>query len=674
MSGKRLVAAVFATFEFDPAFFERHVLPVFFDVPITRSDSPVALVQLADALLTAREGVAVYYDQGGLTSSSGEAGGARLDVRRIRVARRTGIFHPKNVFALVEAIEPDESGSRALTLLVAALSANLTQTGWWENVEVCHVEELADGAVTRMKDGILDFLKTLERSSPPAVDEEMHRSLRAIRRFVQRTSQKGIRREGGMILPHFYAGNVPVEEFLLDVAGNDLRGMNLEIISPFFDKEETSAPLEMLLRTIQPEETRVFLPRAPDGTALVDPALFDAVRNKDAVSWGRLPQEVMSRGKAEDLAPRRVHAKVYRFFQEHPKRELLFVGSVNLTRPAHQGSGNLESGIFLEIEPQRRPEFWMEREGKRPHSMRGEEPEDDISTATEGRTALSLRFDWRSQEAFAFWAAQKESPRLLVETQGVKLFELNALVAQMWTPLDAAASAELHRMLPTTSIVEVTEGERLPVPLLIEEEGMYKKPSLLSQLSLADILKYWSLLTADQRNAFLESRVEDLLNHPKGADVIARARALTTEDSVFDRFAGIFHSFHCLETTVLRAIDDDNDGDATARLFGRRVDSLPCVLDRALAGDKRHDEVDRYIVMRSAQQMVTTLKRVRPEFWGAHGRDAAELDAQLKRVVELRDTLIARGDADMGAFMDFFDKWFLRRASPQSTDVAQEAA
>jgi len=102
--GRCLLAAVFVTFRFDPEFFEQQVLPVFLDVSTSHAEA-IRRVQLEDVLKAVRHRVAVYYDQNGLDA---DAKPARLDVSRVPIVHRTGIFHPKNVFALVEELVPDD--------------------------------------------------------------------------------------------------------------------------------------------------------------------------------------------------------------------------------------------------------------------------------------------------------------------------------------------------------------------------------------------------------------------------------------------------------------------------------------------------------------------------------------------------------------------------------------
>ena len=97
IAGRRVRAAVFTTFSFDPGFFELHVLPTLFDLPFSQAEK-VKRIQLEDALQTV-EDVAVYYDR---TALSQDALPAQLDFRRIGVRGPNGVFHPKLVLVLVE--------------------------------------------------------------------------------------------------------------------------------------------------------------------------------------------------------------------------------------------------------------------------------------------------------------------------------------------------------------------------------------------------------------------------------------------------------------------------------------------------------------------------------------------------------------------------------------------
>jgi hypothetical protein len=253
VAGRRLVAAVFLTFRFEPEFFEQQVLPLFFDVSLSHADA-IKRVQMEDLLRDVPHGVAVYYDQNGLVA---DAKPARLDVRRIAVRHSTGIFHPKNVFALVEVLEPDKDGHHAQALIVASLSANLTRAGWWENVEVCHIEQVEKGDLTRLRDDVSGFLEGIERRTfEKAADG--HSTLKAIKAFLRSTAQRRLRSSGGRLEPHFFDGGTTVVDFLSEVAGRDLRGLNLEIVSPYFDVAPTSTPLPQ--RTSKPPLCRVVLP------------------------------------------------------------------------------------------------------------------------------------------------------------------------------------------------------------------------------------------------------------------------------------------------------------------------------------------------------------------------------------------------------------------------------
>jgi hypothetical protein len=665
LHGRRLVAAVFLTFRFDPEFFEQEVLPVFLDVPLSHA-SVIKLVQLEDALRSVPVGVAVYYDQNGLVP---EAGPSRLDVKRIAVRHRTGIFHPKNLFALVEDAEPNEDGHRARTLIVSCLSANLTRAGWWENVEVCHTEEIAEEDFTRLAEDLIGFLEGLERRVGDKASDG-HAQLRAILSFLRGTYQREHRSMEGILHPHFFDGRTSVPEFLRSVTGNRLDGIYLEIISPYFDEGPTSVPLDDLMNEFKPREVRLFLPRANTGEALCSREVYEWVRNLPNASWARMPQELLRGGKSEHAQQRMVHAKVYRFFAHQPKCEILFVGSVNLTTPAHRHGGNLETGFLVELTPPRRPDWWLIADTSRPREY---EPRlEDEGNTTTGGSKLSVRFWWNTTAAEVFWDDSSASPRLNVMSQGVEVFSVDGLPSKTWQSLPTLAGVELQRVLHSTSILTVVgEGDQ-PGLLLVQEEGMSHRPSLLFDLSPSEILRYWSLLTAAQRAAFLEARAPEVALLSEGAALVSRYAPLVQEQTFFDRCAGIFLAFGSLERSVLSALREGREREATYRLFGQKYDSLGSLLNRVLkdSTEGKGDLIDHYVILLCAQQLVQQVRRQNIEFWRGHALDGKRLQEQLGVMQTLRDHLISRDPVEMPAFLDWFDRWFLHRATPVVMEVS----
>ena len=103
IGNRRVKAAVFTTFSFDPGFFELHVLPTLFDFPFHHAEK-VKRLQLEDQLQGVDD-VSVYYDTTALLQ---DAMPAQLDFRRIGVRIGTGVFHPKLVMLLVESIPEDQ--------------------------------------------------------------------------------------------------------------------------------------------------------------------------------------------------------------------------------------------------------------------------------------------------------------------------------------------------------------------------------------------------------------------------------------------------------------------------------------------------------------------------------------------------------------------------------------
>ena len=665
MEGRRLLAALFTTYQFDPGFFEQEILPIFFDVAMGHVPA-VRLLQLEDVLRSLPGEIAVYYDANGLVIS--DAGSSRLAIQRAAIHHKTGVFHPKNVLLLVESLEPDKSGRHQRTLLVAAMSANLTRSGWWENVEVCHVEEIKEGEKTRLRDDLISFLRQLQRSAGASKLAE-HKALLKIQDFLKTTKQLQQKSSASQLYPHFYCKQKPLSAFLQDIAGKELHGMSLEVISPFFDDNNHCKPLTDIIAQCKPKEVRIFLPRNASGEVQCNMNIYESISALESVKWGKLPRELLRLGKSEDAGERYVHAKVYRFFSKKPKREVYLVGSVNLTTAAHQNGGNVETGYLIDRFPDKAPDYWLIADESKPAAFMVAKEDDPSKSA--GVTHLVLKYHWDTEKAEVFWNHQKVSPKLKLESRGVTLGTIGPLPTKQWGFLDEEMATSIADILSETSFVNVHAEGTNPAVILIQEEGMYQKPSLLMQMSAADILRYWALLTPDQRAAYLEIQAGKLGIPGTGLNPFPHHPLPDMHDTLFDRFAGYFHAFACLERTVREALTPPtkNEKEAVYRLFGKKYDSLGNLLDRVLAGDCVGDDVHHYVIMLCVRQMCDEIQKAFPDFWSANQDGVAKIEERLQHASAIRARLVANNSPGMSAFLSWFDKWFLVRARMEESEA-----
>ena len=641
LAGRRLRAAAFLTFQFDPGFFEQEVLPVFFDVSLSHVPE-IRLLGLAEELRKV-DSIAVYYDRRALIAG---AQSSLLDIQRVPVSQPTGYFHPKIVLALVED-----------ALIVVALSSNLTRSGWWENIEVAHVEEVTREKSCSFRHDIAALIERVRRSAPHVA---RHEALDAISKFLDDVPQDEQRMRDGVVLPRLFYGDDDLVEFLTELAGNRLHRCNLEILSPFFDDQESALPIERLRMAFRPKAIRVFLPRKAEGTALCSAEYYERIRT--LATWGTLPSEVMRLTKDLD---RPLHAKVFRFFDRDRKYEAFFIGSANLTNAALARGGNVESGFFVEAVQKRRPDWWLIPNEKIPPAFASRSEADTLAEGTGWR--LSLRYRWSDGIAACYWDSTMDSPSLTLFSHGVEVAKLDRVGPRTWMDLDPTASAAIAKALISGSFITVhIEGEP-DAQILVEEEQLAHKPSLMARVTAADILRYWALLTADQKKEFLEEHA-DAFDDPEVALWLGDRRSLPDADSFFAPFAEVYFSFGNLQRAVRDALAAGRTKEAVDRLFGRKFDSLRRLIER-VSEEQDPDHVRRYIVLLCARQALDILEREHPDLVAVHRRDMSELRQRLEEAGKIRDAFNFGDDEDRARFFGWFDRWFLRPARPVTAEV-----
>ena len=356
------------------------------------------------------------------------------------------------------------------------------------------------------------------------------------------------------------------------------------------------------------------------------------------------------------------------------------MGSVNLTSAAHQKGGNFESGFLIEPELERPPEWWLTLERTKPAEFLEASEEDEASGQGPG-VALALRFSWETGAAEAFWEGADASPRLELDSLGSLQFALDPLPAGKWVTLGTAESKALAGLLPRTSLVTVKIEGKEPARILVQEVGMAHKPSILLNMSVADILKCWAALTPEQKAILIEERYQEI-STAGSALVPAPPVGRLEGGTLFDAFAGIFHAFGSLERSVLTALEGKRWNEAVHLLFGKKYDSLPHLLEKVLAepadegegsggrvSPQRMEPVNRYVILLCARQLLDLLKDKAPQaFREQHPEDFRRLEEVVAKKSDVEAQLNLGTPEEKTEFLRWFDSWFLRRAEPAEVE------
>ena len=659
LCGRPVRAAIFVTYQLDPRFFELHVLPLLF--PSVAAERPrVRLAQLEEALRDVVH-LAVFYDRQGLVDGSGTS---RLVYDRIPVSLSTGVLHAKNILLLVGSNDDDDSEE---SLLLVTTSANLTESGWWRNVEVAHIHEINPGVRDAVRDDLLsiDSRILLERLDFRDSTDPGAEPFRRIREFLEekvRPEPNAFRK--GMFVPRLFSGGQSFPEYLANEIDLAPDTYNLEVISPYFDQRKDAATLRALIEAVRPLRTRVFLPRDEEGRALCTEEHFDAVAKTAGVEWGTLPPGVTKwSSKQEDSPDRYVHAKVYRFFSPERRWEIQVVGSVNLTGAAHQFGGNLESAVVIDTSVNQKLDWWLARLGdERPGEFAPQRSEDDPDKT--GSHPVTIRFDWQSSRLGYFWETEKSAPAIAqLYVLGVRKASFAPRQFDKWVKLSTEKSAPFEEVLRATAFIDLVVDGGPPQRLLIQEVGALYKPSIVEDLTPEEILEYWSLLSQEQRDVFIEHKVLALLALQGGVDELAASPARPGENppSMFDRFAGIFHAFSCLEERLEADLDKGGeraDNHVKYLLFGRKHDSLRSLVQKVLETEEG-DRVNRYVTLLCCRQLLRRLRDRHPEFASRHEDEIRDLSGLIRLGDFVKDELDFDSDEEHAEFLEWFEQAFL---------------
>jgi hypothetical protein len=322
----RIVAAVFYTFNFDPVFFEQHILTAFLpDVPF--SDNEIQNNILWRQFAVDLPPVTVYCDFHAKDSTRGPS--LPYSIRAIDM--KTGkhgkpCFHPKVSFILLK---------NSLVLITG--SNNLTPGGWSHNKEVFSVLRLNGSDYPySLKDDLRTFLYNTSalHSGGLSTAEEKVKSF-----FNKRghTNDNGV----SFFNNHKKSFNTLLEELIRKNGGPFER---IEILSPYLSENETFA--ENLKKYVSGGDIHLAIPYMGINEVSVTEACYNMYRDKGMI-WCDLIHQT------KDGFSRFNHSKIYRLKGNNVCFTVF--GSVNLTEMAWnsvKNGGNVETAMIVEHKPQ----------------------------------------------------------------------------------------------------------------------------------------------------------------------------------------------------------------------------------------------------------------------------------------------------------------------------------
>lgn len=327
IGNRKVLAALFHTFNFEPRFFENFVMPLFVPEKNFRDEIIYNKILWRHC---AKEGlippVSVFCDY--YAKDNTEAPALGYDIQCIKLPSAHGSitnFHPKQIFILLEDDRQNES------LLFITGSGNLTANGWCDNHECFSFHEIKKTKTSPNKtttNSLQDYISNVGKMAGLknylTSEELIHSFLNYVdlkTTFFNSISQS---------FPIFLEENIFEKNEIVEV----------EIVSPYFSNDLT---LVKLLKSKGINNIKCLIPFLRNNEIQLEKERFIALQNAGLIwsSWNN---------KDINKEVRNQHSKIYRFYSK--EKCFTIIGSVNFTNPAwslitpRNNKANVETAIL----------------------------------------------------------------------------------------------------------------------------------------------------------------------------------------------------------------------------------------------------------------------------------------------------------------------------------------
>lgn len=607
LADRQVKAAVFTTYNFEPDFFELEVIPLLLPGNTQLSShAAIKLFQVREALRESTVELEVFYDLKIFRENASCS--PAMEYPFHGVYRGNNAFHPKLVFILAYDEETQSD-----CLLVGAGSNNLTQAGWWDNIEGIHWEEVwpwtvDTGFIERLKADI-EWLQSerylVSNSGPSALD--------LVAKHLDFCLESSVASAREMTVPYYGIARSSefqgFQAFLDSEARQKLATYNnwtLEIISPYFS-EDAHNNLHESFFDLGVRQIHLLLPVNQEGAAVCTPEYFNHIEEQSNVHWALWSEPVSRSLGLTGQHFRRLHAKLYHFYNK--VQSWVFVGSVNFTYKAF--SENIEAGYFVKLSKagpllQAIEDTQVFDRFEPPvESAPGEEE----TSLSESLPIIDLVFDWRTRTLTGVTETRKSYRINILRPEGDLAVADWALTG---TPrVFEGDLAALEILLKNGSLVKVSGINQRSKEafeahwVMLKQTGWTHKPLDLPDMSPEQILAIYAGMSPDKRQALLmNAHIRKLVLAGQGGDMTLPADDFVAEE-FFSEYAELFHAFRQLQRKLTEAQNDDNETLVEYYLTGAGFDSLPTLVDNILE-DGETRSVMAYLILLCAKEIYQT--------------------------------------------------------------------
>jgi hypothetical protein len=587
LSGYRVKQAVFTTYAFEPEFFESSIVPLLLQDGEKNLSLHTAVrrLQLESILRDAPVDIDVYFDAGVVI-----VGCPLLPYGMKPIRLRQGEFHGKVVLLRLE----DDAGH--VRCILGAGSANLTQAGWWENIEAWHFTEPFDpsrppaGVLPGVR-AMLEFLiKKQQAGKATTILSGSFKDARALSANA-----------GEPVFGVFMPGKGTFLSWLQQRVKRIRSDASLEVISPYFAEADQEKLVTELLEATRCKSVNVWLPidpwQAGGPAARIERHCYEALNMVTDLRWCQMRDNGLAESCEREGPPRFMHAKVIR-----QPGNFCFVGSVNFSHQAFRV--NFEAGFLFPDQgaPWLKPLLnEPERFLKLIEQPRHKDVDDDL-------LEFRANFNWQTTRLSIGYARSTEGEKLHDHPISILNAQGQPCGTRRTLPIDIRIEPgnQLYRDLQTNPWLRLAFRDGRKALVWVQQEGLEYRPLPADLHSdVWRILEMWRSLAGGRSGSQPgDFEVLEVLLKRSGKYGEAPPEGEQTRD-IFGRMAAAHGSFYLLRCRLLE------DKERRQYYFSApRPDTLLTLVDKLGHPDDEGapDAVEAWVILQWVTQICSDHK------------------------------------------------------------------